>query len=137
VAAPFFDEPGVVWRHGYTYSGHATACAASLAVMKIYEEERIFGRALQLETELLEAVQSLVGIGPAVSARGGTGAMAALQLDPADATLAPRVALAVRKAGVITRAIAGNGLQISPPLIFSPGHVEEMVAGFRTGLSSI
>ena len=137
VAAPFFDEPGVVWRHGYTYSGHATACAAGLAVMKIYEEERIFGRALQLETELLEAVQSLVGIGPAVSARGGTGAMAALQLDPADATLAPRVALAVRKAGVITRAIAGNGLQISPPLIFSPGHVEEMVAGFRTGLSSI
>ena len=100
-------------------------------------EEGVFARALELETELLAAVESLVGIGPAVSARGGTGAMAALQLDPADPTLAPRVALAVRQAGVITRAIAGNGLQISPPLVFTPDHVEEMVEGLRTGLASI
>ena len=85
----------------------------------------------------LAAVKSLVGVGPAVSARGGTGAMAAVQLDPSDPTLAPRVAMAVRKAGVITRAIAGNGLQVSPPLIFSPEHIEEMVEGLRTGLASI
>ncbi len=137
VAAPFYDQPGVVWRHGYTYSGHAAACAAGLAVTRIYQEEAIFARALELETELLAAVESLVGVGPAVSARGGTGAMAAVQLDPSDPTLAPRVAMAVRKAGVITRAIAGNGLQISPPLIFSPEHVEEMVEGLRTGLASI
>ena len=63
--------------------------------------------------------------------------MAALQLDPSDATLAPRVALAVRKAGVITRAIAGNGLQISPPLVFTDGDIDEMVEGLRTGLASI
>ena len=137
VAAPFFEQPGVVWRHGYTYSGHASACAAALVVMKIYAAEGIFDRALQLETELLAALETLVGTGPAVSARGGTGAMAALQLDPSDPTLAPRVALAVREAGVITRAVAGNGLQISPPLIFSPGHVEEMTAGLRSGLEAI
>jgi putrescine---pyruvate transaminase len=137
VAAPFYDEPGVIWRHGYTYSGHAAACAAGLVVTSIYTEEGIFARALELETELLEAVGSLVGAGPAVSVRGGTGAMAALQLDPADVTLAPRVAVAVRRAGVITRAIAGNGLQISPPLIFTTGDVEEMVEGLRTGLETI
>lgn len=137
VAAPFYDQPGVIWRHGYTYSGHASACAAGLAVTQIYEEEGVFARALQLETELVEALNTLIGVGPAVAVRGGTGAMAALQLDPADATLAPRVAMAARKAGVITRAIAGNGLQISPPLIFSPGHVEEMVHGLRTGLETI
>jgi len=33
--------------------------------------------------------------------------------------------------------VAGNGLQISPPLIFTTEHVEEMVEGLRTGLSSI
>lgn len=137
VAAPFYDQPGVIWRHGYTYSGHAAACAAGLVVTRIYTEEGVFDRALQLEGLLHKAVQGLVGVGPAVSARGGTGAMAALQLDPSDATLAPRVANAVRKAGVITRAIAGNGLQISPPLIFTDGDVDEMVEGFRTGLASI
>jgi adenosylmethionine-8-amino-7-oxononanoate aminotransferase len=137
VAAPFYDQPGVIWRHGYTYSGHAAACAAGLAVTSIYPQEGVFDRALELEDLLHEAVKGLVGVGPAVSARGGTGAMAALQLDPSDATLAPRVANAVRKAGVITRAIAGNGLQISPPLIFTDGDVDEMVEGFRTGLASI
>jgi adenosylmethionine-8-amino-7-oxononanoate aminotransferase len=60
--------------------------------------------------------------------------MAAVQLDPGDSTLAARVALATRSAGVITRAIAGNGLQISPPLIFTSSQVEEMVEGLRTGL---
>ena len=137
VAAPFYDQPGVIWRHGYTYSGHASACAAGLAVTRIYTEEDVFARALVLEQLLHEAVKGLVGVGPAVSARGGTGAMAALQLDPSDATLAPRVALAVRKAGVITRAIAGNGLQISPPLVFTDNDIDEMVEGFRTGLASI
>jgi putrescine aminotransferase len=137
VAAPFYDQPGVIWRHGYTYSGHASACAAGLAVTRIYAEEGVFARALQLETELVDALDGLIGVGPAVSVRGGTGAMAAVQLDPSDATLASRVAQATRTAGVITRAIAGNGLQISPPLIFSPGHVEEMVQGLRIGLESI
>ena len=137
VAAPFYEQPGVIWRHGYTYSGHAAACAAGLAVTRIYDEEDVFARALELETDLLVAVEGLVGVGPAVSARGGTGAMAALQLDPSDPTLASRVALAVRQAGVITRAIAGNGLQISPPLVFTQEHVEEMVEGLRTGLASI
>ena len=137
VAAPFYDQPGVIWRHGYTYSGHASACAAGLAVTRIYAEEGIFDRALQLETALLAAVETLVGLGPAVSVRGGTGAMAAIQLDPTDPTLGPRVALATRQAGVITRAVAGNGLQISPPLVFSTEDVEEMVEGLRTGLASI
>lgn len=137
VAAPFFDQAGIVWRHGYTYSGHAAACAAGLEVMRIYEEEDIFQRALQLETELAAKLQSLIGVGPAVGLRAGTGAMAAIQLDSTDATLAARVAAGSRKAGVITRAIAGNGLQISPPLIFTPSQIDEMVEGLRTGLRSI
>jgi adenosylmethionine-8-amino-7-oxononanoate aminotransferase len=137
VAAPFFDQPGVVWRHGYTYTGHATVCAAGMAVTTIYENEPVFSRALELEKELEDALSDVVGIGPAISLRAGTGAMAAVQLDPADATLAPRVALATRRQGVIVRALAGNGIQISPPLIFTSGQVEELVEGLRAGLAAI
>ncbi len=137
VAAPFFDSPGVMWRHGYTYSGHASACAAGLAVCRIYEEEGVFARANELERELAAAVASLEDLGPVTGARAGTGAMAAVQLDPDDPTLAPRITTAVRDRGVITRAIAGNGLQISPPLVFTPSHVEEMTEGLRRGIGSI
>ncbi|HEX5671852.1 MAG TPA: aminotransferase class III-fold pyridoxal phosphate-dependent enzyme [Acidimicrobiia bacterium] len=137
VAAPFFDSPGVMWRHGYTYSGHASACAAGLAVCRIYEEEGVFARANELERELAAAVASLEDLGPVTGTRAGTGAMAAVQLDPDDPTLAPRITTAVRDRGVITRAIAGNGLQISPPLVFTPSHVEEMTDGLRRGIGSI
>jgi putrescine aminotransferase len=137
VAAPFFSQPGTVWRHGYTYSGHASACAAGLDVLRIYEEEGIFQRARELETELASALEPLIGVGPAVGLRSGTGAMAAVQLDHEDASLAVRVASASRTAGVITRAIAGNGLQISPPLIFTKSNIDEMVEGLRTGLRSV
>src|SRR5207253_1660750 len=44
VAEPFF-RPGVMWRHGYTYSGHATACAAALANLDIVEREGLVERA--------------------------------------------------------------------------------------------
>lgn len=137
VAEPFFSQPGVIWRHGYTYSGHATVCAAGLEVVRIYEEEPIFARALELEKELESSLASLVGLGPAIALRAGTGAMAALQLDPSDTTLPARVAAASRRSGVIIRALVGNGLQISPPLIMSRSQVDELVTGIETGLRSI
>jgi adenosylmethionine-8-amino-7-oxononanoate aminotransferase len=126
-----------MWRHGYTYSGHATVCAAGLEVLRIYEEEPIFSRALELENELQTSLSSLVGQGPAVGLRAGTGAMAALQLDPSDAALSGRVALATRREGVIVRSVVGNGLQISPPLIMTPSQVDELVSGLETGLRSV
>jgi adenosylmethionine-8-amino-7-oxononanoate aminotransferase len=137
VATVFFDQPGVVWRHGYTYTAHATVCAAGLAVTSIYENEPIFARALELEKELDAELERLTGIGPAIAVRSGTGAMAAVQLDPDDATLAPRVALATRDRGVIVRAVAGNGIQISPPLILTRGQVDELVTGLEAGLRAI
>jgi adenosylmethionine-8-amino-7-oxononanoate aminotransferase len=137
VAEPFFSQPGVVWRHGYTYTGHATVCAAGLEVTRIYEDEPVFARALELEKELEKSLNSLVGQGPAIALRAGTGAMAALQLDPSDITLPGRVAAATRNQGVIVRAIVGNGLQISPPLIMTSSQIDELVSGLQTGLRSV
>ncbi|HEY6030632.1 MAG TPA: aminotransferase class III-fold pyridoxal phosphate-dependent enzyme, partial [Gaiellaceae bacterium] len=54
VAEPFF-RGGVMWRHGYTYSGHATACAAALANLDVIEREGLVKRAAGLERELAEA----------------------------------------------------------------------------------
>jgi adenosylmethionine-8-amino-7-oxononanoate aminotransferase len=32
IADPFFNEPGLIFRHGYTYSGHAVACVAPCGI---------------------------------------------------------------------------------------------------------
>src|SRR5919197_4491136 len=57
--AELFFRQGVMWRHGYTYSGHATACAAALANLDIFEREGLVERAAELEQELVEALAPL------------------------------------------------------------------------------
>ncbi len=38
-------DPEFVLRHGFTYSGHPTACVAGLANLEILEREELFARA--------------------------------------------------------------------------------------------
>ncbi len=138
VAEPFWTGDGAMWRHGYTYSGHPVACVAAMANLDIIERDGLLGRALELETELMEALDPL-NDHPAVGyVRGGVGAMAAIQFADSvlsdDPNAAARAASAVRSAGVITRAIAGGGLQVSPPLTITRAQLDELAAGFRTGI---
>jgi adenosylmethionine-8-amino-7-oxononanoate aminotransferase len=137
IAAPFFDEPGNIFRHGYTYSGHAACCAAGLAVMDIIEREDILSRAMELETEIPTALAPLADIGVVTGIRAGVGALAAIQLETGDDTLAPRAAKACRDAGVLTRAVGGGGLQVSPPLVLTPDELTEMAEKFSAGLGSL
>ena len=45
--------------HGYTYSGHPLACAAGLATLEVYEEEKLFDKAKSLEKYFGYAAHSL------------------------------------------------------------------------------
>jgi len=138
VAAPFFDTPGLMFRHGYTYSGHATACAAGLVVMDILEREGLLARAVELETELYQALLPLEELPVVDHIRRGVGALAAVQMAVGDdETLPYRAASACREAGVLTRAVGGGGLQVSPPLIMTSDQVAEMARLFRVGLESL
>lgn len=137
IAEPFFDQPGNMFRHGYTYSGHAAACVAGLVTMDIIEREGILERAKQLETEIPAAFAALTDIGVVTDIRSGVGALAAVQLETGDETLAPRAAKACRDAGVLTRAVGGGGLQVSPPLVLTPAELTEMVERFDAGLRTL
>ncbi|HVR79092.1 MAG TPA: aminotransferase class III-fold pyridoxal phosphate-dependent enzyme [Acidimicrobiia bacterium] len=138
VATPFFETPGLMFRHGYTYSGHATACAAGLVVMDILEREDLLARAAELEDELYQALLPLEELDVVDHIRRGVGALAAVQLSVGDdETLPFRAATACREAGVLTRAVGGGGLQVSPPLIMTSEQVAEMAALFRSGLESL
>ncbi len=138
IAKPFFSTPGLVFRHGYTFSGHSTACVAGLVVMDIIEREGLLERAAQLESEIYEALAPLEELDVVTTVRRGVGALAAIQLDVGDdETLPARASSACRSAGVLTRAVGGGGLQVSPPLIMTPEQVDEMASMFTEGLRSL
>src|SRR3954469_25886 len=58
VAAPYFEAPGgPMFRHGATYAGHPSVCAAALATIEIYEREDIIRRGRDLEGPLRDALE--------------------------------------------------------------------------------
>lgn len=141
VAAPFWQGDGVLWRHGYTYSGHAASCVAGLVNLDIIEREGLLARVLEIETELMEALEPLLDHPMVSSIRGGVGALAAVQIDERaiadDQSLPFRAAAASRDAGMMTRVLAGGGLQASPPFIITKEQLDELAAGLRAGLDAV
>lgn len=121
VAEPFFRR-GVVWRHGYTYSGHAAACAAAHANLDIIERERLVERAAELEGELAGALAPLDDLEGVREVRAGIGVLAAVALegDPA------RAQARLRQAGVLSRVLADGALQISPPFVTSRADLDRL-----------
>lgn len=137
IAEPFFSTPGLIFRHGYTYSGHTTACIAGLKVMDIIQREGLLQRARDLEEEIYRTLKPLEELDVVDHVRRGVGALAAVQIAEGDESLPGRAAAACREAGVLTRAMGGGALQVSPPLTMTPGQVEEMGTLFRAGLESL
>jgi adenosylmethionine-8-amino-7-oxononanoate aminotransferase len=141
VREPFWAEGAGVWRHGYTYSGHATATAAAHANLDIMEREALPERARSLETELADALRPLAGHSLVSEVRAGLGVVAAVQLT-ADAladepTLADRGVFTARRHGVLTRALLGGALQVSPALVLDAAGIEELVAGLAGTLDDL
>lgn len=140
VAEPFWTSGGL-WRHGYTYSGHATVAAAAMANLDILEREGLPKRALQLETDLAEALTPLAEHPMVAEVRAGAGVLAAVQLSAEaiaeDPTLPRRAVAACRVAGIMTRTLATGGLQVSPALVIDGAGLDELRNGFRTALDAL
>ena len=126
VAEPFWSSASAgVFRHGATYSGHATCCAAALANLDILERDRLLARGQELEGDLLAALAPLADHPLVAEVRGGTGLLAAVELDAVfldrhpDATA--HVARLARDVGVLVRPLA-CALAVSPPLTVQPDH---------------
>src|SRR5690606_8525311 len=67
--------------HGYTYSGHPTACAAGLATLGIYEREGLFERAREIAPYWEQAVHSLKGSPHVIDIRN-YGLVAGIEYEP-------------------------------------------------------
>jgi adenosylmethionine-8-amino-7-oxononanoate aminotransferase len=141
VAEPFWNKTGGLWRHGYTYSGHATVAAAAMANLDILEREALPKRALELEADLADALKPLAAYPIVDEVRAGTGVLAAVQLSTQaiaeDPTLPARAVRACRDAGVMTRTLATGGLQVSPALVIDRAELAELREGFGAALDAL
>lgn len=138
IAEPFRGPAAGMFRHGYTYGGHAAVAAAALANIAIMEREDLCGRALELEKELAEALAPLATHPSVQEVRAGTGVLAAVQLSEEriaeDPALSAGVAKAARGHGVLTRALVSGSLQISPPLVIDDAGLQEIASGIAAAL---
>jgi putrescine---pyruvate transaminase len=141
VAEPFWREPGgPIFRHGPTYAGHPTCCAAALANIAVLERDGLLERGSAHEQALLDALAPLAAHDLVSEVRGGVGTMAAVELTAEVRDRHPRViaslARSVRAAGVLVRP-GGSSIAVSPPLTAGPEHFEMIADGIEQGLSTM
>ncbi len=141
VAEPFWRAPGGPWfRHGPTYAGHPTCCAAALANIAILERDGLLQRGREQEQVLLDALAPLAEHDAVSEVRGGVGMMAAVELDAEVRERVPsataRVAMAAREAGVLVRPMA-NVVAISPPLTATAEHFAQIAEAIEHGVRAL
>ena len=134
VAEPFWGPESVPFRHGMTYAGHSSACAAAMANLDIIESENLLDRVRQMSTVLADSVGRLAGADGVLEVRAGVGLMAGVQLT--SAALAARVADRCLADGVIARPITNGTLQFSPPFVASADDVNLMAAAVERNIAA-
>jgi beta-alanine--pyruvate transaminase len=126
------DSPAhaVEFFHGYTYSGHPVACAAAIATLGLFKEEKLFERAGQMGTVLGDAMHSgFKGLPNVVGIRslGLAGAVELTSIAGAPGKRAYDIFMDCFKHGVLVRPAADN-IVICPPYIVEKEHIERIVS---------
>ncbi len=142
VAEPFWRAGSAeVFRHGYTYAAHPTACAVGLANLDLIERERLIDRVTELEPVLAKLLAPLADHDLVGEVRAGTGLLAGVEIAEdaraADPGLGPRLVAEIRERGVITRLLRGTALQVSPPFIVTTAELEQIAETFAAAFDAV
>ena len=132
--------------HGYTYSGHPVPAAVAVETLRIYDEldivshARTVGAHMQAELRRRFAGHELVG---EVRGIGLIGAMELVESRDAHANfdparkVGPQLATLCEKHGVIARALPGDTLAFSPPLVITEAEVTQMLDRVERALAEL
>ena len=132
INAALTADPTFFLRHGYTYSGHATVCAAALKNIEIMKREQLVQRA-QHVGQRIEAGLAALSLDGTLTGYRGAGAIWAGKLpDTLDATV---VRDAMITKGVIARSIPGV-IAFCPPLVITDAQVDTMLDVFASVVQS-
>lgn len=130
------------WMHGYTYSGHAAACAVGLANLAIIERENLVANSAAMGERLLNGFNRLRDEFPMVDNVRGKGLLCGLEIVADRDTHAPDNAKAVAVSnlamanGLRTRAVGGNTLAFSPSLAITADEVDQIIDRLASALDA-
>jgi putrescine aminotransferase len=133
------------FAHGFTYSGHPTACAVGLRNLQILEDEGLVEQAAERGAYLLRRLQELRSHEIVGDVRG-LGLVAGVELvrdretkELFDASLgaARRVWLEALDQGVIVRPLPGDVLAMSPPFVISEDQIDRIVLVLDKAIASV
>jgi putrescine aminotransferase len=133
------------FAHGFTYSGHPTACAVGLRNLQILEEERLVERVAEKGAYLQRRLQELraheiVGDVRGLGLLGGIELVRdreSKQLFDASLGVARRVWLEALTSGVIVRPLGGDVIAISPPFVISEQQIDRIVEALDAAIGSV
>ena len=119
------------WFHGFTYSGHPTACAVALKNIEIIERDNLTENAKQMGARLLEGLQSLTEF-PNVANPRGRGLLCGLEIVKDKETREPdpkgasKVINACLERGLRVRPL-GNSIAFAPALVINQEEIDKIV----------
>jgi beta-alanine--pyruvate transaminase len=121
-------EHAIELFHGYTYSAHPLACAAGLATLDLYRDEKLFERAKKLEPKWADAAMGLKGL-PGVLDIRTVGLTAAIDLASRPDAFGKRAYETMDRAfheDDLMLRMAGETLVLTPPLIITESQIGEI-----------
>ena len=155
VASPIYDaitRGSGFFQHGYTYLGHAAACAGALAVQHRLTGDRVLDRVAPMGKLFEKALRSGFSDHACIGDIRGRGLFWALELvadkktkkpfDPA-LRLHARIKQEALKAGLLCYPMGGtidgergDHVLLAPPFIIEPSQIEELVHKLKTAIQS-
>jgi len=132
VRKPLEADPDFFLRHGYTYSGHASACVAALVNLEIIEREGLRDRATVIGKRIGDALKALAQDGVIDHARGD-GAVWAAGLHATQSNV--KIRDRMLELGAITRAINTDTNTFCPPLVITDSQLDKLLDAFAIAAS--
>jgi putrescine---pyruvate transaminase len=129
------------WMTGYTYSGHAMACAVGLKNIEIMEREDYPKRAREMGQRLFDGLNSLKEFSFVGDVRGiglvyGVEIVSDRDARTADPALTTKIYKAAQEHGLRTRPL-GSTLAFSPPISITEDEVDEIIKRLGAAMDGI
>ncbi len=141
------------FRHGHTYTGHLTACAAALAVQKTIRDDNLLDNVQKRGRQLKQALHDRFGDHPHVGDIRGRGLFCGLEFVSDRASKTPfdpacRIAASLKEValqhGLMCYPSAGtmdgrrgDHVLIAPPFIVDETHIAELVDKLDAALAVV
>ncbi|MEM7433163.1 MAG: aspartate aminotransferase family protein [Pseudomonadota bacterium] len=130
------------FAHGHTYIGHATACAAALAVSSTIDSEDLLANVVSTGEHIVAGLEQQFAEHPYVGDIRGRGLLLGIELvadretrDPAPAALASWLKETAMANGLVIYPGSGTAdgthgahILLAPPFIYAPNHVDELIS---------